>query len=374
MKHKGILLKILVLLSCPLYVFAQNPFSNPSDLKNHISNPSPRQENTNRGNVCKTVLYTLGKNEILRYDEFATNMKVNGNKFSMFTYDTITNMVSLIVNGRKIMTADEVFVPYLNLEKPNDLTMVIRYGKQYYMYIDGEKAGPYDDVNCGANYFEYMPKIYDFKRNGQYFRRDSDGSIYTFNEDNKIPDPVFTSFSGNHKIQFLNNCRTAILDGTRIDLPVSYNVVERIMSTSFYLSDNGEAFADIGGYTSDGWVSRYLKITQNGVQELNEDYFYKELERTVSRDGISKGSPYVEARDWISEIDNWDGGLNLSLSDRTGRHRFYSSWRNDYVTIDGSRCRCTAPFFAFYDEDNDSFGWVSLEVNQLIFYSYRLPR
>lgn len=77
---------------------------------------------------------------------------------------------------------------------------------------------------------------------------------------------------------------------------------------------------------------------------------------------------------YFESIAEWkDDALNINIYDKTDRHLFHSNWDEDFVTVDGKKFYCEAPFFAFYDYDRNAFAWYSEDDHALIMYVYKIP-
>lgn len=117
----------------------------------------------------------------------------------------------------------------------------------------------------------------------------------------------------------------------------------------------------------------YLKLSNGILTNLENWKNYSDaLTNLQEEDGFNSGFTFDNAFYHIRDIGSWDGGLNLTLKDFTGRHLFTSGWNYDYVLIDNNRISCSAPFFAYYDKSADSFVWISEERNQIIKYIYKI--
>lgn len=214
--------------------------------------PSPKPtENTSAGitpgKFYKSVLCKLGRNEVIEEGEYDFNMKINGCKYAIQTYDTVTGISTLIVNGKRIISSPVIFVETVNLNNPQNSTYV--YAK--------------------------------------------------------------ASYSGNE----------------------------------FYISRYGQSY---GPFRNAGDAFEYLGIDYD-IWKTNSNEIYN-----------------------MTAWENWNyDGINLVVFDKTKSHVLVSNWDNDFVIVDGKKIRCQAPFFAFYDDDSNSFAWISQEGDELVMYTYK---
>lgn len=86
----------------------------------------------------------------------------------------------------------------------------------------------------------------------------------------------------------------------------------------------------------------------------------------------SEGEMEDDLFDTDYDEDTEEGGYNIEIFDPSRRHLFNSAWNKDYVIIDENKIVCSPPFYAFFDEKDNSFTWVSQEDRELVIYTYRL--
>ena len=388
MKFRFFLISLLILI--PMTSWGQGKVSSPKK-----QNP-PRKESVNPqrssgkkisgasnsiksnmsvppGTLQKNTLYTFERNELLYYNEFASNFKANDNKFALITIDTITKKQTLIINGKKEITGDQIFSPYLDLSN-NKKIYAYKIGGEWFVNMNGNKEGPYEAV--GWNNLD-QPTNFNFKRMGKIYNRDENGFVTHTDATNvwnvNVPEPSYLSFNKNQKLKFSSDLRSAQLNGKsyNFQLPAA---ASDISIYNVYVSNKGSALFCIN-YTYENRLNhRYLKLSNGSLTDFLDNWinFNNELSNIQEGDGFINGIPFIKAIELIEDIGSWDEGLNLTLKDLTDRHLFTSAWNYDYVLIDNNKIPCAPPFFAFYDKSADSFVWISQERNQIIMYSYKL--
>lgn len=326
------------------------------------------------GTLETEILYKLDKNEKLFFNEIASNLKANSSNFAAFTIDTVTKKQSLVVNGRKILTADYISSPLFDLENPSRQIYSYRNGDEWYLMNNGNLEGPFEALGWPA---QNLPNTYAFKRMGSVYVKDSDGSIYPAEGDNVwnpvLAEPVMSSFDARHKLKLSNDRRNATINGTSYKFPIPASATNIRLYTGFtYVSNDGKALCNLE-YSNDGSnFDEYFTLVNGKVTRIEPNAFRDELQRLIESDGLQAGLSFVNSQEQLEKTAKWTDGLNLSLSDDSGRHLFTSAWNYDYVMIDNRKIECNAPFFAFYDKDADSFVWISLEKNQLVKRTYKL--
>lgn len=344
---------------------------------NRTTTPSP-SKSTHSKNLTKSVLYTFAPGEHICDREFELILKGNSKHFMLVSKNDYSNEYSLIIDGNRLSSVNnKKDIEYLcDFFYSVDGKLYYNYGNRYssYAIMDGIKEGPYESI---GNYYwgkSYSPSTYYFKRNGKYYRRDSDGKIYESNDKTK----PYTSHSCKHRISFKDNYRYAIFDGQEFQLPIISNDKNYFYEEDFYISDNGTALFEIHCYDSenDNGKYKYFKISGNKLYEFSDEKdFDSELDSLKKKDSYDYFSFYN-----LKDSDNWervkeiksDYVLIYDFKDESGNHSFKSDWKEDFVVIDGKKIPCSAPFYGIYDKEKDAFVWVSQEGRELTMYVYKL--
>lgn len=365
-----ILLVLVFALAMPLVADGQGPqIIRPNPIK-PVNKPNP---NTPR--LQKKLLYTLGRNEIIETGEYFTNFKANGFKFNAILVDTITEKYTLVLNGQKILTADGIvllstindryeFSPnywYYNKKERGDES-----SKEYFISIDGKTYGPYSDL---TTYWNDPYGTFRYKQMDRWFRHDADGSIYPFEKDEfgslYEDDPIFKNKNGNIRVQFLNDFSEVSYNNLKFTIPSSNNR----KLTQVYFTPEGDAYFWGGSYNVVERSNKdYLKLNKNGIEFIDKDTFWK----YIMRPGVLQDVTFEDVKREEDPYSFEDESMQICVQDPSKRHIFLSDWDYDYVMVDDRKIPCTAPFYAFFDPETDTFCWISLEDNQFILYSFRI--
>lgn len=331
-----------------------------------INKPNP---NHNAPRLQKKLLYTLGRNEIIDNGEYFTNFKANGFKFNAILVDTITEKYTLVLNGQKILTADGIvllstindrheFSPnywYYNKKERGDMD-----SRDCFISIDGKTYGPYSDIETYPGAEAYG--TFHYHQMDRWFRHDADGSIYPLYKDNDgywhEDDPIFKNKNGNIRVQFLNDFSEVIYNNLGFSLPpADHPEILRV-----YFTPEGNAYFEGGN------INEYIKLNKNGIELIDDDTFWDNIERP----GVSQDVTFERVKLKEDPYSFEDSSLQICVQDPSKRHTFLSDWDYDYVMVDDRKIPCTAPFYAFFDPETDTFCWISLENNQFILYSFRI--
>ena len=106
-------------------------------------------------NPLRTVLYTLKKNEILKYNEYYISCKLEKNKFAAVVTDTIVKEDRFIFNGEVIFSNSEItsaqgnetsVVLDFDLNKSNGYIYKYKKSDKWFVNIGGKVEGPFEEV------------------------------------------------------------------------------------------------------------------------------------------------------------------------------------------------------------------------------------
>lgn len=337
-------------------------------------------------NPIRTVLYICEANEGFHFLQSYSNIQVSGNKFACVTKNKISKNLSFILNGKKIITAKDLEIHWVDLN--TELNCIYKYTKndsEEYLVIEGKKYGPFEEVQYSIieNYYFGIPNLlylynrnhFYFRRMGKIYRHDNDGSIYELKETASgmanETDPIYKSADGLHQAQFTNNYRLLTVDNKSYILPIDVDVKdENIYFDDIFVSNDGVCFFAVGFFIGDGSDMGVFRcaVDSNSIQYISEREYFDPITKTI----LPKGSGWnfrnhIKCKDgtWVNEID-------VSLQDKTKRHVFIANWEYDYVMVDDKKFGKCAPINAFYDETNNTFVWVTIEGKQLVEYVYKL--
>lgn len=317
------------------------------------------------------VLYDLNNEEIL-LEEFSFNLKIRNNSFIVLTHDTVADQVNLIIDGVKRFSADKIYLQYYNFDNPSDMSYFYIKGDEYYANIGGKREGPYEDIFF---WYDNMPKLYICIDQGITYLRDSDGKLYKrdlYSGERGEKPLIITSTNCQHKMEISDGYRKIDIDGNTCILPLGNDVMNAEISDLYldYFSDDGTAYFyvyyDIPGQDPE---RAYIRVSPTGAVRMDTEEYDEAFENAMKKD--HRKSSIATTIEIIDEIK--DNIMNtLIMTDPAERHSFESHWDWDYVMVDNNRIRCTAPFFAFYDEKQNAFAWISQERNKLVMHTFAL--
>lgn len=335
-------------------------------------------------NPTRTVLFTCGTEDEFFCNEYYSNMNVMGNQFACITKNKNTGKLTLILNGNPVATAKDLWVYWIDLtSKDKCIYTYAEAEKEKYIIIEGQKYGPYENtVYCQYacdNYSNGTPNLdllykkhsFKFERMGNYYRHDNDGSIYKLSGTNlwnaTEENPQYTTKDGLHTASFSDNYRLLTVDGNNYVLPIDADAKE-VDLRDFYLTDTGDCIIDIY-LRHDDWnwnfLHLYINKDKQAIENIQDNEYFDPSSRSIK--------PITSIQSSIRrQVQMEPSNLNFSLQDKTKRHLFTANWDYEYVMIDDKKFGNHTPINAFYDSDNNAFGWVTIENRQLVLYSYEL--
>jgi hypothetical protein len=100
------------------------------------------------GSPSRTVLHTLGKNEILYYDEYYTFQSTTKNGFSCVIEDTISHKQTLIFNSKIIHTFHWLGRDIFEIDLSKENGYIFRYWESDKAFVNfrGKVEGPFESV------------------------------------------------------------------------------------------------------------------------------------------------------------------------------------------------------------------------------------
>lgn len=316
---------------------------------------------------CETLL-TLGKNEIIEYDEYTSTLtSTNDFRYACVIVDTVTNSATFVWNGEYKVKSDNRFFftihdSQIDLYDFSKLTYQYNIGKDCYLVIEGTKYGPYEDVwyikpnILGTSYI--YPNLFKFSQMGTKFTHYQDGTIRPITS----PPSKYTSNNGKHSVEFTYNY--LILDGKKIEFPKTDKIIEYFNDVC--ILDNGTCTFEIvtSEFYEDGWGIKYV-ATSEGIKELDltNEYFNYETGQ------VEEYALYDED---IDSPDELGYSLTLTLQDDAKKHYFLSNWNYNYVIVDGVKLGKSTPINAIYEKKLNAFRWSALEDQKLVLYTYYL--
>jgi hypothetical protein len=317
-------------------------------------------------NPKREVLFTLGENEVIVYDEYVLGMALNGYKFAAIVKDTQTSKFSLVFNGKRVYETKSL--PYKGNEdayyytEEDNYPHVIPHNAFNVLYVNPsiENGYAYWYNLAGRRFFNVMGKV----TTGAPEEK-SDASItcngkfaFRYKENNKdyanIDGTIFGHYQDVSGIAIADNGKFAFgyqendkyyanIDGKKYG-PYQYVWVDAI-------ADNGKfAFR----YKENN--TRHYNVHGNEVSESAWRIAWEEIRGKSLRPRFHSPGEKI-----INDIRSKDG-----------KHMFYSDWEYAYVVIDGKEVGEHPALNAYYDEQKHAFVWNAIEGKELVIYEYKL--
>lgn len=346
--------------------------------------PTPAPAPAPAGNARRTVLTTLGRNEIIWFNEYRKSLKGSGNRFFAIVNDTVTSVMTLIRDGERVVSAPEIYVPFYNPERPDDLVFVNVEGRDSYISICGRRYGPYQAVNTSrydAMQGRSLGEFY-FMQMDRWFRQDPSGAVYPAEpyDSRAKGDQTYSCAGGRHTLRFADDGRTAIVDGSRVTL-FAPGADEYFIARSVML-DDGRAVVE--GYSRDSANGKSWKgfLLKGGSTLVSYDPLTNVVDlstgklKPINDFDTFDGDPYSPFTLETRFDCYWNGNVphmknEFVVQDPSHRHTLMADWRYDYVMVDGQRYGQACPVEAHFDERAREFVWTALEGRELVMY--RLP-
>lgn len=324
----------------------------------------------------RQVLLTLKKGEILCFAEYASNMRINGHKFTCILNDTLNDKEIFIHNGERKVTASEIYAYNINPDDFNKCVFEYTENKQHYLSVYGENYGPYEDIGYyydrqKCDYYEQtninyaLPHEFSFTLMGEDYFHYEDGSIL----DAKETRYEYQSPNKQHKIHIDHSRRFVTLDDRKFIIPIPMDGNCSKYNPRVCLFDDGTCFYEQTCQMSPGIKTFQFFITPTAIKQLiaGKEYYDFDKHQVLPYKDLTHSWFIIVT--WPYElIDNY----NFTLQDKSKRHLFVANWKYDYVLIDGKKYGKHCPIDAFYDKDNNAFAWTTIEGNEIVLYTFDL--
>lgn len=346
----------------------------------------------------RQVLLTLKKGEILYAGEYASNMRINGHKFTCILNDTLNNKEIFIHNGERKVTADGISIYNINTDDFNKCVFGYYNNingtdkQQGYFSVYGVIYGPYEDIyyNCETNKFDYsgltnidyaLPHEFRFTLMGEDYYHYEDGSILNAKETKY----EYQSPNKQHKIHIDNSRRFVTLDGKKYIIPIPMDIDCSKFNPRVCLFDDGTCFYTQAYYPYPDIEYMYetfqFLITPTAIKQLNryKEYYDFDKHQVLPIKEYEYYSASIDHMVWYYERLEWEyknnrpvRTYNFTLQDKSKRHLFIANWKYDYVLIDGKKYGKHCPIDAFYDKDANAFAWTTIEGHEIVLYTFDL--
>lgn len=343
----------------------------------------------------KKVLVSLKPNERLRLGEYTSNFYADSYNFMCLLYDSETGKKTIIYNGIRKITANDIYIYYIDLDDFNKSIYEYTTDNGKYICIEKEIYGPYEEIEYDADCCKKTIPIwgdintgyfnrheFSFTQMGEEFIHDNDGTIYkkgSFKSHYMSPNKM-------HECVVDISRRMVTIDNINYVLPIPVDVELYDSNPQICLFDDGTCyyqhyFKNYGAYQ--GVTAFGFYITPSEVKAIDTDVevFDLDTHEIKARSNIDnynefadphKFRYYLPEEVYSSEKGYYIFAYEFSLQDESKKHSFFAKWDYDYILIDGKKYNYHCPVDAFYDNKSNSFKWVSFENNQIVMYNYSL--
>ena len=342
----------------------------------------------------RQVLLTLKKGEILYCAEYASNMHINGHKFTCILNDTLNDKEIFIHNGERKVTASGISIYNINpddfnkcvFEYYNDINGTDK--QQHYLSVYGENYGPYENIGydyetdkcdyyTGRSNIDYaLPHEFIFTIMGEDYFHYEDGSILNTKETRY----EYQSPNKQHKIHIDYSKRFVTLDDRRFIIPIPMDGNCSEYNPRVCLFDDGTCFYEQTCQMDPGIKTFQFFISPTTIKQLiaGKEYYDFDKHQVLPCKDLTH-SRLIDFMTWPYERLGCDyknhelvTTYKFTLQDKSKRHLFVANWKYDYVLIDGKKYGKHCPIDAFYDKDTNAFAWTTIEGNEIVLYTFDL--
>lgn len=343
----------------------------------------------------KKVLASLKPNERLMLGEYTSNFYADTYNFMCLLYDSETGKKTIIYNGIRKITANDIDFYYIDLDDFNESIYKYTTDNGKYINIGNEICGPYEKIEYYADCWEKTISIFgptfghtntgyfnrhefSFTQMGEEYIHDNDGTIYkngSFKSHYMSPNKM-------HECVVDISRRMVTIDNINYVLPIPVDVEPSDHNPNICLFDDGTCYYE-HDYKYNGGALYCFYITPSEVKAIDTDveFFDLDTHEIKARSSIlnynefadpHKFRYYLPEEVYLPEKGYYIFGYDFSLQDESKKHSFFAKWDYDYILIDGKKYDYHCPVDAFYDNKSNSFRWVSFENNQIVMYNYSL--
>lgn len=283
-----------------------------------------------------------------------------------------------IDNKKYVMLNEKSMGPIQHAEQLQ-ITSSGKYGYVYYMdYRSGW------NVNINGNTSRPHEAVRDF------YMSEDESWAYAFKENSKwyvningvisepyemVSDLIFIG-GGKWAFKFNENKKWYINHNGKISK--AYDVVDHLISSDdgkwgFSFFENQKWYVNINGVASQGYDAiESLNFSNDGKWaykfKINEKWysnFNGKISESLSSVGTDVDGNVVWWRDY-----NYNGEIDISSNNK--EHSFYSSYKYEYVVINGRPYGKSPATQAWYDEKKNTFVWTAIEGKELLLYEFKL--
>jgi hypothetical protein len=272
----------------------------------------------------------------------------------------------------------------LHVTKSGKYTYKYAINGKYYVNINGKQSQASDDRIYNIQLTENGKYIYCYKSNGKY-HVDVNGNLsegYDYVKDLRIiPSGKYAYSYGKNDKEYVNINGKVSSGYDKIGSHWDYYYYGGAHITdndkyAYSYKNNDKWYVNINGNINGGYDRIYgLKMDDKG----NYTYIYDTDEGKLYRHNNGQDSKTDLLISNMSSVSDYHGinllrtnNSNIVLYSTDKKHSFYSTYRNEYVIIDGKRTSKSPALHAWYDKDKNSFIWNSIEGKALVVYEHKL--
>jgi len=266
-------------------------------------------------------------------------------------------------------------VSYLTLTASGKYAYRYQENGKIYVNINGTESRGYDDV-YNLTLTESGKYAYRYKENGKWYVNingtESRGYDYVYN--------LTLTESGKYVYIYKENGKEYVnINGTESR---GYDDVYNLTLTesgkyAYSYQENGKWYVNINGTLSRGYDDVYwdLTLTESGkyaysYQENGKWYKNDNGNIKTKANNITENTVFNDNSMVLSNTDGW--GWDLDFDSDNKQHSFYSSYKYEYVVIDGSPYGKAPAFSAGYNKNKNAFVWTAQEGREFVIYEYKL--
>lgn len=252
-----------------------------------------------------------GKYGFVYYNDWYKDWHVNNNGIISKTYENISNFI-ILEDGK--------------------WAYIFKENGKWFVNINGSISKFYDDVK-NLNFSADGKWAYSFKEYGKWYINEN-GSFSKAYDD--VIDLIILQ-NGKLAYCFIEDQKTRVnINGS---ISKGYEMVSDLEVSedgkwSYQFKENGNWFINNNG------------IINNGFSSINTD---------------NNGN-----------LIFWGDPGELEISSANKEHSFYSSYKYEYVVIDGRPIGKSPAIQSWYDEKKNTFIWTAIEGKELLTYEYKL--
>jgi hypothetical protein len=295
-------------------------------------------------------------------------------------YEYLDGKYYVTINGKR--SEGYEYVGYLNLTESGKYAYEYKENGKYYVTINGERSGGYDYVG-NLELTESGKYAYFYIENENWYRN-INGMRSRLPDSIDYVDLFYFTESGKYAYIYSeneNDKEHANINGVA---GRGYDYIGRSLfhleesgKYAYTYEENGKWHVNINGKESDGYGYR---MADNG--DFSFYYAGDDGKLYENRNGVKMETEYFSgmrngdrggfALFGNAHSDGWNQKESVEIYSSDREHSFYSSYKYDYVVIDGKRRGAAPALYAWYERGRNAFVWNAVEGRELVVYEYKL--